>query len=162
MPNDGDRIRGREIGKKGKCNYTWTPCPICHVSRWVQSHQKDRLTQLCHLCSRRGIMARSWKGGRCITKMGYIEVRLFENDFFYSMVNSKHMVVEHRLVMAKHLGRCLHTWEFVHHKNGVKSDNNIDNLELMETKIKRLERRVLQLEAQNILLQKQLESVSVI
>lgn len=66
-----------------------------------------------------------WKGGRRTRKDGYVMRYAPGHPYAY-----KNFVLEHRLVMEKHLGRFLSPHELIHHKNEIKDDNRIENLEL--------------------------------
>ena len=68
----------------------------------------------------------TWKGGRGKNGKGYIRINCPHHP---SACGGR--VYEHRLVMEKYLGRYLHPWETVHHENGIKDDNRIENLKLL-------------------------------
>ena len=71
----------------------------------------------------------NWKGGKKLSANGYVEIHLPTHP------NSNNLgyVMEHRLVMEKNIGRYLLKTEIVHHLNGIKTDNKIENLELLES-----------------------------
>lgn len=87
-----------------------------------------------------------WKeNGRATKNLnGYVYVKSHNHP----NRNKQDYIKEHRLVMEKHLGRYLTREEVVHHINGIKNDNRIENLTVFKSsgehsahhhKLKRLE-----------------------
>ena len=72
-------------------------------------------------------------GTRILNVTGYVEIVLGKDDPYYCMTRLYDRVSEHRYVMAKHMGRPLTPDEVVHHKNGNRSDNRVENLEIWRT-----------------------------
>jgi hypothetical protein len=62
---------------------------------------------------------------RYITKQGYRWVSCPKHHFVYSNGH----VPEHRLVWEKYHKACLLPWVDIHHINGIKIDNEIENLQ---------------------------------
>lgn len=132
-------------------------CPICKKTRWVSKDniktllEKDTYTGKCKHCRPKGKDANGYKGGKYIASTGYIAILITDDDPFVCMRTARGTTYEHRHIMAKHLDRPLTRFEHVHHRDGNKTNNSIDNLELvngqthclitqMETEINRLKK----------------------
>jgi hypothetical protein len=97
--------------------YAKTWCKM-HHSRWTKHGETGPAERLI----------RPRKQGRHTVRGGYISV------FDPKQRNRNSAVLEHRLVMENYLGRELLSDETVHHKNGNRKDNRIENLELWSTR----------------------------
>jgi HNH endonuclease len=76
----------------------------------------------------KGLKNNFWKGGKVKTSQGYIDIRCEGHP---RASKQGYYVLEHILVMEQHLGRYLTDNEVIHHINGIKDDNRIENLKLL-------------------------------
>jgi len=120
--------------------------PVAQIRQWIADgkthawigqslgHNPKLIYKVCKKhsirCRRRGpregVGHTGWKGGSIVDKDGY-RLRYHPG---HPHPRKKKYVLEHRLVMEAALGRFLLPKEVVHHKNGNKQDNRIENLEL--------------------------------
>ncbi len=131
----------KEIGYKDTHKYGWVACVDCGKERWVMLRKGIPISPRCKSCAAigngKGEGHPAWKGGRVIHN-GYIINYLYPEDPFYPMANHQGYILEHRLVMAKYLGRLLEPKEVVHHNGTLypmgsfedRQDNRIENLRL--------------------------------
>lgn len=123
--------------------YETAACLDCGKVRRVQVRNGELISLRCHPCGVKHRVSTKpdswanreshprWRGGRHVTVGGYVQIVVPVDDSMICMADSRGRIFEHRLVMARHLGRLLLTEEQVHHRNGNKQDNRVENLELL-------------------------------
>jgi hypothetical protein len=149
----GEISKACDIGLKGSEKYEWSACEKCGKERWVRLNREgERRSKYCQSCVMKINRHQSKvaeHGTR--TNKGYVRLhKSLADPKFHPMANKYGHIPEHRLVMAQHLDRCLDKEEMIHHLNGIKDDNRIENLALVNTNdhkiITILDRRVRVLE----------------
>jgi len=105
-------------------------CKQCGGIFYIYPRREQRGFYCSHACCyadktrfRYGKDNQNWRGGKFINHEGYVEIRNPD-------MQGKKYILEHRYLMEQKLGRKLSNGETVHHINGIRDDNRIENLEL--------------------------------
>lgn len=128
------RSKTKQCTKCGKEKKTKNEHKLCYKCRNRKRIPKTKqcpncptkireASKFCVKCSnkQRGLLSRNNR----IVKHGY--VYMYRPDI---VPRKWGYIAEHRLVMQEHLGRPLNSDESVHHLNGIRDDNRLENLEL--------------------------------
>jgi len=174
-PNIGDLATAKSIGRMGRAVHIWEACSKCGHERWVKRNARGTCCQSCMTPpTYYGTENNRWNETRKTRTKSGIRVCIAPGHQFFAMAHRcsrDYAILEHRLVMATHLNRCLESWEVVHHIDGDNCNNSLDNLlllpsqamhtayTLLQVAMRNLEARVTLLEAENVLLRTQLESL---
>lgn len=115
-----NRERHRDYQRMYAKRIEWPMCPLCGKKMGKMTAKR------CINCFV-GENHSAWKGGRWTNTYGYVQVKVPEGT---PGRTKNGYILEHRKVMQDFLGRALLPFETVHHINGIRDDNRIENLEL--------------------------------
>jgi len=104
----------KQCGKE--CGYRNQFCKKCYEKFLIEHNRKilkERYKN--HIC--------------CCGVNGYLMTKEKEHPY----ANKRGYIYKHRLIMEKHIGRYLTPIEVVHHKDGNKLNNKVNNLVLFKT-----------------------------
>lgn len=100
---------------------------VMHIARSHGVHKDPEALSRIKSISNSGANSGNFNGYRAKAQEGYI--LRYAPD--HPHANSRGYIGEHRLVMEEHIGAILPKEFVVHHLNGVKDDNRIENLAVM-------------------------------
>lgn len=112
----------RKIGEANSKKVHTNPNCMC-ASCKSKRNKKPTQPKVEKKLPRRGINHPCWKGGKVIIS-GYIHIHQPEHPF----AKKQGYILEHHLIMEKEIKRYITKEERVHHINGNKLDNRIENL----------------------------------
>ncbi len=142
-----DKETGQWLREGGKRKFyeAGTPCLVTSCNQPIRSSgmcNRHYLQFRAGILSKEGLklrdllpFSRPKKHEKCNTRDGYV---LIQAPLNHPRSRQDGSILEHRLVMEKFLGRFLQEWEIVHHKDGNRKNNQLENLELFDGRSQRV------------------------